>query len=68
LMKHLHEALPGAMRGGHAADSKALAPLVVNAVRAGDVVAVKGSHSSRMDVIVDALRSLNPSQRAANGN
>lgn len=68
LMKHLHDALPGAMRGGHAADSKALAPLVVNAVRADDVVAVKGSHSSRMDVIVDALRSLTPSQRAANGN
>jgi UDP-N-acetylmuramoyl-tripeptide--D-alanyl-D-alanine ligase len=68
LMKHLHDALPDAMRGAHAADSKALAPLVVSAVRAGDVVAVKGSHSSHMDVIVDALRSLKPSQRAANGN
>lgn len=68
LMKNLHDALPQQMRGGHAADSKALTPLVVSAVRAGDVVAVKGSHSSRMDVIVGALRSLNPTQRAANGN
>lgn len=64
LMKHLHDALSAEMRGAHAADSKALAPLVLGAVRAGDVVAVKGSHSSRMDVVVDALHALKP----RNGN
>ncbi len=68
LMKNLHNALPQAMRGAHAADSKALVPLVLGAVRAGDVVAVKGSHSSHMDLVVDALRSIQPTQRAAAGN
>ena len=68
LMKNLHDALPQAMRGAHAADSKALVPLVLGAVRAGDVVAVKGSHSSHMDRVVDALRSIQPTQRAAAGN
>lgn len=68
LMKNLHDALPAAMRGGHAPDSKALAPMVIDAVRPGDVVAVKGSHSSHMDVVVDALRALKPIPKAANGN
>ena len=68
LAKHLLDALPREMRGGHAADSRALVPLVLNAVRAGDVVAIKGSHSSHMDVVVDALRALKPTPKAANGS
>jgi UDP-N-acetylmuramoyl-tripeptide--D-alanyl-D-alanine ligase len=68
LTKHLQDALPPEMRGGHAPDSKALVPLVLDAVRAGDVVAIKGSHSSHMDVVVDALRALKPTPKAANGN
>jgi UDP-N-acetylmuramoyl-tripeptide--D-alanyl-D-alanine ligase len=68
LMKNLYDALPATMRGAHAPDAKALAPLVLKAVRAGDVVAVKGSHSSHMDVVVDALRALKPTPKAANGN
>jgi UDP-N-acetylmuramoyl-tripeptide--D-alanyl-D-alanine ligase len=68
LTKHLQDALPHEMRGGHAPDSKALVPLVLNAVRAGDVVAIKGSHSSHMDVVVAALRALKPTPKAANGN
>ena len=55
LMENLNEALPQEMRGGHATDSKDLAPLVVAAVRAGDVIAVKGSHSSHMEIVVVAL-------------
>ena len=58
LMQNLHKALPEAMRGGHAADSKALIPLVTAAVRAGDVVAIKGSHSSHMEHVVAALLAL----------
>ena len=68
LMKHLHTALPHGMRGGHAPDSKSLVPQVLDAVRAGDVVAVKGSHSSHMNLVVDALRGLTPMPKAANGN
>jgi len=58
LMQNLHTALPQSMRGGHAADSKALIPLVTAAIRAGDVVAIKGSHSSHMEHVVAALLAL----------
>jgi MurE/MurF fusion protein len=72
LMEWLNVSLPDAMRGGHAADSQALTPMVVNAVHAGDVVLVKGSLGSRMAPIVEALRALEgagqPLPRAANGN
>ncbi|WP_207476873.1 UDP-N-acetylmuramoylalanyl-D-glutamyl-2,6-diaminopimelate--D-alanyl-D-alanine ligase [Arenibaculum pallidiluteum] len=54
-MRHLFDRLPAAMRGAHAADSAALAPLVAKAVRAGDVIMVKGSAGSRMGRVVDAL-------------
>jgi len=55
LMAQLRAGLPAERRGAHAADSTALAPLVAAALRAGDVVLVKGSLGSRMKVIVDAL-------------
>jgi UDP-N-acetylmuramoyl-tripeptide--D-alanyl-D-alanine ligase len=54
----LNAALPPALRGAHAADSAALLPLVVGAVRAGDVVMVKGSLGSKMAPIVQALLAL----------
>ena len=73
-MAKLHAALPADMRGDHAADSKALAPLVVEAVRPGDVVMVKGSLGSRMARVVEALSALDAPtagngsrKRAANG-
>ncbi len=59
LMKNLHDSLPRKMRGGHAADSEALAPIVTRALRAGDVVAVKGSHGSRTGVVVRAIAAMN---------
>lgn len=57
-MAHLAAALPASMRGGHAADSAQLAPLVESAIGPGDVVTVKGSAGSRMGVVVRALRAL----------
>ncbi|MCW5771255.1 MAG: UDP-N-acetylmuramoylalanyl-D-glutamyl-2,6-diaminopimelate--D-alanyl-D-alanine ligase [Rhodospirillaceae bacterium] len=54
----LAAALPARLRGAHAPDSAALLPLVVAAVRAGDVVMVKGSLGSRMAPIVQALLAL----------
>ena len=61
LMSELDAALPHRLRGAHAVDSRELAPLVKGALRAGDVVLVKGSLGSRMGHVVETLL-------AANGN
>jgi UDP-N-acetylmuramoyl-tripeptide--D-alanyl-D-alanine ligase len=56
LMEHLIEALPRERRGGYAGTSAELEDMVLKAVRAGDVVMVKGSNGIRMGRIVDALK------------
>lgn len=67
-MAALHEALPKTLRGAHAEDSKALAGAVVQAVKPGDSVLVKGSLGSRMALVIDALMALDQDQpHAANG-
>lgn len=58
LMRNLFDAVPADLRGAHAADSAALAPLVARAIKAGDAILVKGSLGSRMKRVVDALDSL----------
>jgi UDP-N-acetylmuramoyl-tripeptide--D-alanyl-D-alanine ligase len=65
MMAHLFAALPAAMRGGHAENSLALAPLVAATVRPCDIVSVKGSAGSRMDVVVRALAALEHTSRVA---
>ncbi len=55
MMKFLFDTLPETMRGGHAADARSLAPVVLSALRTGDVVLVKGSYGSRMRDVVSAL-------------
>lgn len=54
-MEKLYEALPEAMRGAYKPTSRELAPAVVEALRADDLVLVKGSRGSRMDLVVDAI-------------
>jgi UDP-N-acetylmuramoyl-tripeptide--D-alanyl-D-alanine ligase len=61
LMRGLHDAIPPSRRGAHAADSALLAPVVLDALRPGDAVLVKGSLGSRMKKIVDALEASEPS-------
>jgi UDP-N-acetylmuramoyl-tripeptide--D-alanyl-D-alanine ligase len=60
LMQALWQALPASRRGGYAEDSAALEPQVLPAIRAGDVVMVKGSLGSRMAPIVKALQRAYP--------
>jgi len=65
LMRHLWQALPPTRRGSYAESSAALEAEVVGALRAGDVVMVKGSLGSRMGPIVKALQRTYPPQPAA---
>src|SRR5262249_33414585 len=64
LMMHLYEALPPSMRGAHAVSAAELAPLLAADLRAGDMVLVKGSHGSRMDIVRDALSDSCPKESA----
>lgn len=54
-MEALWRKLEPAQRGVHRPDSMALAGEVTAALRAGDVIAVKGSLGSRMKIVVDAI-------------
>ncbi len=58
LMRGLFDAVPTSLQGMHAEHSAALAPLVADALRPGDVVLVKGSLGSRMRLVVQAMRSV----------
>ena len=51
-------ALPNQIRGRHSETSVELANTILNELRAGDVVLVKGSLGTKMSSIVDAIQSL----------
>ncbi len=57
-MAHLFKALPTEMQAAHVAMATELAPLVMEIVREGDVVMVKGSLASGMAEIVEAIRAV----------
>ena len=67
LMRALWQALPAICRGGYAEDSAALEAQVLPAIRAGDVVMVKGSLGSRMAPIVKALQRAYPRHETLEG-
>ena len=64
LMRALWEALPSGVRGGYAETAAGLEPAVLDAMRAGDAVMVKGSLGSKMGPIVKALERQFPRQGA----
>ncbi len=67
-MAHLHAALPATMKGAHTDSSETLAAELGPILTGGDVVVVKGSRGSRMDIVVDALMALGqPPKNVANG-
>jgi UDP-N-acetylmuramoyl-tripeptide--D-alanyl-D-alanine ligase len=60
LMRRLYDALPADVRGAYAASSAGLEPLMLDALRAGDVVTVKGSLGSKMGPLVKGMASRFP--------
>ena len=56
LTRALYDAAPAAMRGAHAGRAEDLHGDVIAALRAGDVVMIKGSNGSRMGPLALALR------------
>lgn len=57
LMRGLFDAVPARLRGAHAPNAAALAPVVAAAVAPGDAVLVKGSLGSRMRTVVQAIEA-----------
>jgi UDP-N-acetylmuramoyl-tripeptide--D-alanyl-D-alanine ligase len=64
LMRNLWDALSTGKQGGYADGATALVPQLVAAVRAGDVIMVKGSLGSKMKTIVTALDKRFPGSAA----
>jgi UDP-N-acetylmuramoyl-tripeptide--D-alanyl-D-alanine ligase len=64
LMGALWAALPPGLRGAYAETAAELAPQVRAAVRAGDVVMVKGSNGSRASLVVQALKEAGEARAA----
>ncbi len=59
-MASLEATLPASMRGGYATTAEELRPVVVAALREGDVVLVKGSLGSRMGGVAEAISKMKP--------
>jgi UDP-N-acetylmuramoyl-tripeptide--D-alanyl-D-alanine ligase len=55
LMRNLYDALPSPRRGAYAATSAGLEALLLDALRPGDVITVKGSLGSKMGPLVKAM-------------
>ena len=55
-MKHLYEALPETQRGKWVATAQELADEARRLIDAGDILLVKGSKGSKVNLVVDALR------------
>jgi UDP-N-acetylmuramoyl-tripeptide--D-alanyl-D-alanine ligase len=64
LMRNLWDALSSGKRGGYAESSETLESQVLAAIRAGDVIMVKGSLGSKMKTIVAALEKRFPGKAA----
>jgi UDP-N-acetylmuramoyl-tripeptide--D-alanyl-D-alanine ligase len=65
LMRSLFDALPPARRGAWTAGAEGLLPPLAEALAAGDVVMVKGSHGSKAAAIVEGLTAMTAAMREA---
>jgi UDP-N-acetylmuramoyl-tripeptide--D-alanyl-D-alanine ligase len=59
-MRALHEVLPSSRQGAWAPDSESLKAPLIEALRAGDTIMIKGSLGSRMGLIVEVLKQMFP--------
>jgi UDP-N-acetylmuramoyl-tripeptide--D-alanyl-D-alanine ligase len=64
LMRNLWDALSTGKRGGYADNAANLEAQIVAAIRAGDVIMIKGSFGSKMKTIVNALEKRFPGRAA----
>ena len=64
LMRNLWDALSAGKRGGYAESAAGLEAQAVAAIRAGDVIMIKGSLGSKMKTIVNALEKRFPGKAA----
>jgi UDP-N-acetylmuramoyl-tripeptide--D-alanyl-D-alanine ligase len=64
LMRNLWDALSAGKRGGYAESAAGLEVQAVAAIRAGDVIMIKGSLGSKMKTIVNALEKRFPGKAA----
>ena len=58
-MQHLYAILPRHMQGGYAKHSAALAEILIPQLEDHDIILVKGSHGSKMHLVLDALNKGN---------
>jgi UDP-N-acetylmuramoyl-tripeptide--D-alanyl-D-alanine ligase len=57
-MKYLYDSLPERQRGAWRSTSAELAPIVAEQIRAGDIITIKGSKTTEMNKVVEALEKL----------
>ena len=55
-MKNLYETLPETLQAGYGESAELLKPVLLKAVRNGDIVMIKGSFGSHMGSLVEALK------------
>jgi len=60
-MKHLWDTLPSSIRSGYAHNTEDIKPMLIESIKAGDIILVKGSNYMQMCSIVDALKRQFPS-------
>ncbi len=66
-MKNLFDILPDTMRGGWAADAAGLKETVMSALGREDIILVKGSRGSRMDIVRDEIYANNAGPKETQG-
>ncbi len=61
-MRPLHAALPASLQGGLKQEAEALEPVLIETVRAGDIILFKGSHGSKVYRLVTAFKRYSEQQ------